>query len=203
MKRVLSFVLKLNNTVKTNRFLIYFSIAVMTMCMSLGMNLLINLIDLARFSQGFKENNAMFNSLDDVTLLLLSGLFFPIIEELIFRGVIYWIIKRIWSVPGAIFVSAIAFGLYHGNLVQFIYAFIMGIIFAMAVEWYGGVVTAISMHMCANIFILYILKLSCFDITLLKMVYCILSFFIAFILFTILFWDKFPELAYTRRRKQQ
>jgi membrane protease YdiL (CAAX protease family) len=53
----------------------------------------------------------------------------PIVEEIIFRKVM---IDRlsIYGDPAAIIFSSVAFGLMHGNLYQFFYAFALGLVFA-------------------------------------------------------------------------
>ena len=50
----------------------------------------------------------------------------------------------------AVMISALLFGLYHGNLVQGIYAFIMGCLLALVYEWTGSFVAPVLFHMIAN-----------------------------------------------------
>ncbi len=51
----------------------------------------------------------------------------PILEELIFRGIILDGLLETYSPNIAIFVTSLLFGIYHLNLIQFIYGFIIGI----------------------------------------------------------------------------
>ena len=74
----------------------------------------------------------------------------PISEELIFRQVIYKRLRGISPVWVAVLISALLFGLYHGNLVQGIYAFIMGGLLALVYEWTGSFVAPVLFHMVAN-----------------------------------------------------
>lgn len=74
----------------------------------------------------------------------------PISEELVFRQVIYKRLRGISSVWVAIIISALLFGLYHGNLVQGIYAFIMGCLLALVYEWTGSFAAPVLFHMIAN-----------------------------------------------------
>ncbi len=74
----------------------------------------------------------------------------PISEELLFRQVIYKRLRQISPLWVAVIISAALFGLYHGNLVQGIYAFIMGCFLALVYEWTGSFVAPVLFHMVAN-----------------------------------------------------
>lgn len=74
----------------------------------------------------------------------------PISEELLFRQVIYKRLRQISPLWVAVIVSATIFGVYHGNLVQGIYAFIMGCFLALVYEWTGSFVAPVLFHMVAN-----------------------------------------------------
>ncbi len=50
----------------------------------------------------------------------------PLVEEGIFRRGIYAVFRRWLGVTPAAFLSALAFGLYHGNWIQGIYGFVLG-----------------------------------------------------------------------------
>ena len=47
--------------------------------------------------------------------------------------------------------SAFLFGAYHGNTVQGIYGFIMGLIFAYGYEYFGSFRVPVILHMLVNI----------------------------------------------------
>ena len=60
--------------------------------------------------------------------ILLYGILAPVLEELLFRMGLYdFLYRRTGFVP-AMLLSSLAFGLYHMNLIQGIYAFLMGIL---------------------------------------------------------------------------
>jgi len=187
---ILDSIKKLNNTVKTNRYIAMTLLFLLSISLSLGLNQLIYLLDIVKFSEGFEKATDVFNSLNEVELLINAGVLAPILEELIFRGVIYWLIKRFLGVKSAIIISAICFGLYHMNIIQFIYAFVFGLIFAMAVEWYGGLVSSISMHMTANIFALYMYDVDYLNTRLGMIISCAAGLILSLILSIILFADK-------------
>ena len=74
----------------------------------------------------------------------------PLWEELFFRGVLFVQLKKRFSVSRAAVISALCFGLYHGNLSQGIYAFLMGLLLVSAMERYQTVAAPIAVHMGAN-----------------------------------------------------
>ncbi len=51
----------------------------------------------------------------------------------------------------AIFWSSLIFGAYHGNIVQFIYAFLCGVALAWSYEKFGTVIAPIVGHICMNL----------------------------------------------------
>ncbi len=75
----------------------------------------------------------------------------PILEELIFRG---FIINRTraYGEKTAVVFSALLFGLYHGNIQQFFYAFGLGILFGFIYVRTGKVRYTIFLHMIINFF---------------------------------------------------
>ncbi len=98
------------------------------------------------------ENNvldAVMNT-DIVTELIFMVILAPIVEELVFRKLI---IDRtlIFGDKTAIFISALAFGLFHGNLSQFVYAFTLGMIFAYVYIRTGNILVTIGLHMMMNL----------------------------------------------------
>ena len=79
-----------------------------------------------------------------------AGVLAPIMEELTFRKLL---LERLlpYGERFAIVSTALAFGLFHGNFSQFIYAFLLGLILAYTVVRFGTVKYAILLHMCFNL----------------------------------------------------
>lgn len=74
----------------------------------------------------------------------------PLVEELLFRGIVYKRIREIAGVRMAILLSALYFGVYHMNVVQGIYAFLLGILLAWIGEKYQSLGAPILFHAAAN-----------------------------------------------------
>ena len=55
--------------------------------------------------------------------------------------------------PAAILISALVFGIFHGNVIQGIYAFLIGIFFAWLMERTQRILVPIVGHMSANLLV--------------------------------------------------
>ncbi len=74
----------------------------------------------------------------------------PAAEELLYRGVLYRRM-RVWCrFSLAAVQSALIFGVFHGNMLQGIYGFSAGLVFAFLMERYDRVEAPILSHMSAN-----------------------------------------------------
>lgn len=95
------------------------------------------------FLLGFTENTPFL-----VTLLLVAVL--PCVaEESVYRGFFYQEYRRVnpWK---AVVLSGVLFGLMHGNLNQFCYATVMGIVFALLIEATGSLLSTMLVHFLVN-----------------------------------------------------
>lgn len=85
------------------------------------------------------------------TNLLLMVIMAPIFEEIIFRKLL--IDRTIKYGKGvSILLSALIFGLFHGNLNQFFYAFLIGGFFAYVYIKTGKIIYTILLHLTVNFF---------------------------------------------------
>jgi len=86
---------------------------------------------------------------DSFSMFLYASILAPIAEELLFRGYILRSLRP-YGKKFAIFGSAFLFGLFHGNLLQTPYAFLMGLVLGyVAVEY--SAFWAIGVHMFNNL----------------------------------------------------
>ena len=74
----------------------------------------------------------------------------PIVEEVIFRGLIMTRLSRVMSGWLAVLLSAAVFGLCHGELVWFCYAFVLGVFFAFIDLRAGSILPSILGHIMFN-----------------------------------------------------
>ncbi len=86
---------------------------------------------------------------DTISMFLYAGVCAPVVEELIFRGFVQQTLKP-YGKKFAIFGSALLFGLFHGNLFQSPYAFLVGLVFGYVAMEYS-IAWAMLLHMFNNL----------------------------------------------------
>ncbi len=82
-------------------------------------------------------------------MFLYAGILAPIAEEILFRGLIQRTVLP-FGKKFAIIVSALTFGLFHGNLIQTPYAFAVGLVLGYVAAEYN-IVWAMVLHMINNL----------------------------------------------------
>ena len=96
-----------------------------------------------------------------VFLAIIEQLLIVIVEELIFRVIFFNYMKHVMTLPQAILLSALLFGLTHlfnlemGNLpavlLQVVYSFVLGIILALILHFTHNIVVPIVFHFLFNV----------------------------------------------------
>lgn len=102
----------------------------------------------------------MIDSYTDTSEVLTSGTFLiqalatavgaPIVEELMFRGVIYRRLRRMAGVIPSAMIVSLLFGVYHGNWIQAPYAFLLGLACVYVYERYKSIIAPMILHGTAN-----------------------------------------------------
>lgn len=117
----------------------------------LGMNLLLELTGIIAGSESYQSVAAK-QFLPDLWLgLVLYAIVAPIVEETVFRGIIFNSLRLAVSPGQAAVIGAALFGIYHGNLVQGVYGFCMGLIMIYGYEYFGKFSVPVLMHMFVNL----------------------------------------------------
>ncbi|MCR5420517.1 MAG: CPBP family intramembrane metalloprotease [Lachnospiraceae bacterium] len=75
----------------------------------------------------------------------------PIIEEFIFRFFILGVFNRVLGFMIANIIQAVMFGLYHLNLIQGIYAFLLGLLIGLLKKYTGTVWGCVCFHAMFNL----------------------------------------------------
>lgn len=88
--------------------------------------------------------------------IILFGFIFPIIEELIFRFLIFGFLRKRTNYVISAIISSAIFGLLHGSLIQFVFAFLAGMIFCIIYEKYKHIIYTMISHICVNLSTLFI-----------------------------------------------
>ena len=107
------------------------------------------------FSQLFTKN-----AIGSYVVELMEAYPFPVVffviavtpavcEELVYRGILYRAYRNS-GIGIAIVLTAVMFGVMHGNWNQFIYAFVLGMLFALVNEITGSVLPSVFLHLYIN-----------------------------------------------------
>ena len=88
---------------------------------------------------------------DGVIILVVVAIGAPLVEELLFRGVLFEEIKRECSLKNTIFLTALIFGFYHFNIIQSPNTFFMGLVLAYVYYKTKSIKCSIIVHATNNI----------------------------------------------------
>ncbi len=106
-------------------------------------------------------NIDLFKSFNETSEIVYSGNLFvqilatcigaPFAEELLFRGLVYKRMRTKFNILPSMIFSSLIFGAVHGNIVQFVYAFLIGLIVAFIYEKFKTIWAPIIFHAGANL----------------------------------------------------
>ncbi len=103
--------------------------------------------------------NQLINEVSFGLALVFMAVIPAVLEEFVYRGVFYNEYRKA-NTGKAILISGLLFGLMHMNLNQFIYAFFMGVIFALIIEATDSILASMIVHFTINGSSLLLLKLT-------------------------------------------
>ena len=126
-------------------------LAVIAVAICISLNALIGYSGIEKFSPGYQQVAENLYSGGIVLELLVVGILVPICEEYIFRGLMFQRLCSYTKTIVAILISALAFAVYHGNIVQGIYAFCLGVMMAACCWRFRTILAPILVHVIANI----------------------------------------------------
>lgn len=130
---------------ETNNKINYFYLTILGIILSLIYNVF-------AYYLNFVLKTSLFDNSNNIAITLLStGILGPIIEELMFRGIIYNELKSKYSNMKSILITTIFFAVIHINIIQILYALIIGFILIFVYEKYNNIKAPIILHMASNI----------------------------------------------------
>ena len=94
--------------------------------------------------------DSTFSGKPAVLLILITVILGPIAEELIFRYMTFGRMRFYLGSKWAIILSSLLFGIYHANMLQFIYCTLLGIVLAIIYDRSGNLWITIAAHMAIN-----------------------------------------------------
>lgn len=154
----------------------YLVIIITGAALALAMNNVISLTPLPIWFPGYEDTNEILYQGGMLLQILSAGIFGCIVEEVSMRGVTYMRMKRYWGKRKAMILSALVFGIYHLNVVQAVYAFVLGLFFVWLYERYDSLWAPCIAHMSANLFIILLAESTVFNHILGSMVgFCLVT----------------------------
>ncbi|MCR5508387.1 MAG: CPBP family intramembrane metalloprotease [Lachnospiraceae bacterium] len=92
------------------------------------------------------------NVIDDgASALLYVAFLAPLLEEILFRFVIYKLVRKVINAWAALVIQAVLFAIYHSNAVQRIYAFLLGLLLGYLIMKTERLLYCIVFHCAFNI----------------------------------------------------
>lgn len=103
----------------------------------------------------FSNNEEVSRSISDYISSILGILsitvLMPAFEEIFFRGLIFNELRKNTNIVVSIILQALIFAAFHGNMLQGIYTFILGVILALIYIWTKSIWSIIFLHIFYNI----------------------------------------------------
>lgn len=125
-------------------------VIVISASVSIALNNIICMSPLVTMSEAYEQASEAFYGSTIGIELLGSALITPFLEELLHRGVVYKRLRNMVNVKWAILASAFIFAGLHFNIVQFTYAFLLGIVLAVFMEKTNRLYAPVLAHVVAN-----------------------------------------------------
>lgn len=98
-------------------------------------------------NEAFAASSLLENIVLYIDIIILA----PIVEEFIFRGIYAGEVRKYLSINGTIFMTALAFGIFHMNILQGINAFFLGGLITYFYFRRGNIYEAIIIHATNNL----------------------------------------------------
>ncbi|MBD5521787.1 MAG: CPBP family intramembrane metalloprotease [Lachnospiraceae bacterium] len=129
----------------------YLITTVIAFASSVGLNILLILTGFVGKSESYKQVAEKQYGVAFGVGFFIYGVVSPIVEEIVFRGLIFNKMKKYYPMSISVVVSALLFGAWHGNLVQALYGTCMGILLAYTYEKFKDFKIPCMFHAVANI----------------------------------------------------
>ena len=149
-KRIELSAVKVKFNMKWHTYLMVIAVGVITL---LGVQYLISSVDDVLFIIGYKLSVSPINPTDFGSFMLATLLLAvapAIFEELIFRGIVFQGLNKRFKTIYAMLLSSLLFALFHGNIQQLVYPFILGMVMSWIVYRTGSIVSSMIVHFINN-----------------------------------------------------
>lgn len=126
-------------------------IAIMAACFNLITSVVISIIPWPQaWMDSYATNSSMIDE-NSIFAWITAILMAPVLEEIVFRGLMYTRLKKGFPVVVAALLTSVAFGIAHGTIIWFIYTFIFSLVLIWVFERFQSLTACIVLHMAYNI----------------------------------------------------
>lgn len=115
-----------------------------------------------------------------IIMLISIVIIAPIVEEIIFRGLILSRLNKVMNTTVALIVSSLIFAILHGHILWVTYAFVLGVLFGIIAIITGSTLPTIIFHMSFNLSGLFVGSIPFPEWS--TVIVCVVSFIISTIL---------------------
>lgn len=127
----------------------------------IGYSIIINILFL-NINNIFGINSSQYSVIANnqiISLILCSGIMGPILEEYLFRGIIFNKLKKFNSKKISIFLTSLIFSLVHANIFNMINTFILSYILIYIYSKYKTLIAPIILHISVNTTVVLIINI--------------------------------------------
>lgn len=115
-----------------------------------GLGKMVTLFPIDHIFGDYEQVSSTFMSNPLVFQILALCIIAPLVEEMIFRGLFNKRLEEYTDKVTAVMISALLFGIYHGNLVQGLYAGMLGILLCFVYDKCQSFTAPVLLHASAN-----------------------------------------------------
>lgn len=119
--------------------------------MTTAFNLGVNAFELFRYDIDYAQIARGIYSEPFYMQLLVIGFLMPIAEEMMFRGLIFERLSHYGNEKASIILTSILFGVYHGTMIQMLYAFVFSLLMLYSYKRTGTFLAPIVFHIASNL----------------------------------------------------
>lgn len=122
----------------------------------LAASILVTLSQAGQVFEGYEETTQDIFSQSVLMQITAVGIVMPLVEEIVFRGLIYRRMKDYMKATMAMILSSLIFGIYHGNFIQAAYGFVMGLLMVFVFEKYQTLAAPVICHISSNLVTIFL-----------------------------------------------
>ena len=129
-----------------------------------GLSRLLSLIRIKSILEDYEKVSSTLLNGPVILQIISLTIIVPVTEELIYRGVVYLRLRKELGRKTGMVITSLVFGLFHFNLLQGMYAFLLSFLLLFVFEKYRTIIACILLHGTANMIAVVSRTFALFDI---------------------------------------